>query len=219
MQLSLGMERFVRAGLFVAVLLMVLSIAVPRFDSPQRPSANGTAAIATLRNLHRSQHEFRAAAYVDLDSDGLGESGFFAELSGVRAPRNQSNEVGGIIAPPLLSAAFQSLEEETAKRSGYRFRIVLPAQGGGWTCYSHTNTDPDRAERESYAQAWPEAGERSDRIFIIDPEGDVWSFKDEAMTYRGLETPPPVTFGIGLRSIGENKIARDADGRSWQRVR
>ncbi len=78
-----------RAVLYGVLLSLGLVVAFPRFHSgPCRGGHhNESAAIATLRNIHSAQGEFRAMAFVDEDGDGVGEFGTLQELSAAVAPR------------------------------------------------------------------------------------------------------------------------------------
>lgn len=108
-------------ALVTAVVSVLVLAAIPGFGlfghrCPRR-CANETAAIATLRNIHAAQWQFRHA--------GPDHYGTFRELSAGSPVRG----TGRLIDPPMLSRAFQQVRPDgTVLRSGYRFRIDLTGE-------------------------------------------------------------------------------------------
>jgi len=115
-----------------AVLLVVVAVAalgVFGLGSHSCVSSNDTAAISSLRNIHSAQFALRDAAIVDADGDGTGEFGLFGELTGEHFLRGGT----ATLPQPLLSGAYRDVDETGAvHRSGFYFRMILPARDGGF---------------------------------------------------------------------------------------
>ncbi len=116
-------------------LVLGLGVAVvgPNLFGRRTCCSNDTAAIATLRNLHHCQAQFREGRWVDLDGDGLGECGTFQELtatSGVRAdPRGATR--GPALRAAVLSPSLANVSPRgIVTKAGYAFRILLPGPRG-----------------------------------------------------------------------------------------
>ena len=92
-----------------------------------RRHANEAAAIRTLLNLSSSQAQTQASGVIDVDRDGMGEYGYFAEMAGTINLRGSGKKLGpSRITPPVLSKVFGRVRSATVMRSGYYFRIYLP---------------------------------------------------------------------------------------------
>ena len=65
----------------IAIIAIIAAIAIPNLLSA-RLNSNETAAIATLRNIISAQSQFQTTARADENNNGVGEYGFFGELSG-----------------------------------------------------------------------------------------------------------------------------------------
>lgn len=166
--------------------------------------ANETAAIATLRNLVSAEGMFQGRPNVDLDGDGIGEFGTFREMTGSVPLRAPPGTPPRVLAPPMLSASLAGVTTEGwVAKSGYAFALFLPRKGGGWVretgevragpagtetgCRGGSGAapggtgvsaegivDPDRAEREWVAIAWPRmVGRGSRRVFLVTASGNV----------------------------------------------
>jgi hypothetical protein len=142
-------------------------LAAPPTLLPARPHANEAAAIAALKNISSAQAQAQASGVIDTDSDGVGEYGYFRELSGVVCVRG--DQEGGSserrMVPPVLSGAFGKVEQGVVVRSGYCFAVFLPGkdsrllgegdQGGRGRCVR-----ADQAEVRWCAYAWPRGAPR-----------------------------------------------------------
>jgi hypothetical protein len=228
----------VLSGLLVSVLAVVVvavlfAFAIPRFGHPGR-SGNETAAVATLRNLVSAQALFQAAAHVDGDGDGVGEFGTFQELSAaipLRTGADGSAEGGAVVAPAMLSKAFQSVAPGFAvTRSGYHFRVYLPGAGGvavnevpGRAVTDGLFIDAESAETAWCAYAWPREYEQSSRrTFFVNQEGVILATKDPR--YSGAQSGPlpgaAFAWG-GLGSIAGELVPTGSpaqDGNVWKEV-
>ena len=144
----------------VAIIAIIASIAIPNLLSA-RLNANESAAIATLKNVSSAQAQCQASGAIDVNTNGAGEYGFFAELAGAVNTRNATTR----ISPPVLSGAFGNVAASVVTRSGYIFQMYLPDAGGVQTPEDATGGDPDngqgidpaKAETLWCAYAWPQA--------------------------------------------------------------
>ncbi|MCR9243415.1 MAG: hypothetical protein NXI31_00180 [bacterium] len=137
---------------------------------------NEQAAVATLRNIGSAQAQCQASGVIDVDGDGRGEFGYFAELAGKLNVRGDDAKK---IQPPVMSVAFARVQQGSVERSGYLYRIYLPGAedqplpeattGGG----KGRAVDPDAAESRWCAYAWPATATSGTRMFFIDQHGDV----------------------------------------------
>lgn len=178
-------------GIVGAVVGIVATAAVADRASRRRErriAENEAAAIATLRLIAEAQEAFKAAAYVDVDWDGVGEYGVFRELAGsiaVRTGWDGSNTGGSVLASPLLPATFRQLDRDAAVREhGYRFKVFLPGRGGeaveemgiGTTDSLDGTVDLGLASTSWCAYAWPVRRDRSGRrVFFINQDAVVTS--------------------------------------------
>ncbi len=208
----------------VAIIAIIAAIAIPNLLSA-RLNANETAAIATLRNISSAQAQFQATAKADSDNDGTGEFGCFVELSGNSDVRGSTTV--GKLNPPVLSGAFRNPVNGFVSRSGYYFKIFLPASDGtaelpdASSSYDWTTVDDDLAETTWSCYAWPvNYGNSGNRTFMVNQTGDVVTTEDSA--YTG-STGPDGDAGFlttaadsitGLTAVG----ATAGDGNMWRQV-
>jgi len=195
-----------RAILATVLLAIVAAILIPNLISA-KISWNDWAALATLRNLASVQGSFKDRKCVDVDGDGEGEFGTFAEMTGAAGVRldGRGAKRGGAIAPPTLSAALSNvMEGGLVSKSGYLFRILLPGHGGlpvreelpGQP--ASAEVDADGAERQWCAFAWPvqNFGELNgehrfhNRVFFVTENGIVWQTLNQDRRYWGTEHGP-----------------------------
>ncbi len=159
----------------IAIIAIIASIAIPNLLSA-RVGANETSAIATLRNIASAQAQFQGSAKGDNDTDGEGEYGFFAELSGLLPPRGAA----AVITPPVLSGVFQNINNGVVTKSGYVFQMYLPGAGGAPTPEAGTGgagggvIDDDLGEGVWCCYAWPAVNASTgNRVFVVNQSGDV----------------------------------------------
>lgn len=186
-----------------------------------RPTANETAAIATLRNATSAQAQVQASGRIDTDGDGSGEYGGFLEMSGAIEGR-----MGKVLIPPVLSSAFRKMPEGVVIRSGYCYRIFLPSSNGegiGETPAGYANdgsVDADLAETTWCCYAWPQKyGVTGTRTFMMNQGGD--SIATDDSRYSGPNGGPSsdaafVQSGAitGLPALGR----KGSDGNTWKQV-
>jgi len=182
----------------VAIIAIIASIAIPNLLSA-RLNANESAAIATLKNISSGQSQCQASGVIDVNGNGQGEYGFFGELSGRIAVRNNTGATQ-TIAPPVLSTAFGNINPQSnVSRSGYLFRMYLPdavgagiaetpATGGDPT--NGLGVDPGQAETLWCCYAWPQVqGNSGKRTFFVNQSGDILATNGVTVAYGGDATP------------------------------
>ena len=193
----------------VAIIAIIASVAIPKLLSA-RVSANESAAISTLRSIASAQAQLQSSAAVDVDQDGGGEYGFFAELAGTASLR-ETDGAGGIqvaalaaeaLAPPMLSGALGIVDANGfVNRSGYLFQMWLPnaANVGVTELANSAGADPANAPDSNNSEviwscyAWPQnAGQTGNRVFFINQDGDILQSnnRDQAAPYNGAATTP-----------------------------
>jgi type IV pilus assembly protein PilA len=175
----------------VAIIAIIASIAIPNLLSA-RLNANESAAIATLKNISSSQAQCQASGAIDVNLNGAGEYGFFAELSGAIGIRTTTGTPSTTvrITPPVLSGAFGTTTAVTfasggtggaVLRSGYYFAMFLPSATSGFvseasTGGGSTTNNPSAAQSEVLwcCYAWPVSrGNSGKRSFFVSQSGDV----------------------------------------------
>jgi prepilin-type N-terminal cleavage/methylation domain-containing protein len=175
----------------IAIIAIIASIAIPNLLSA-RVGANETSAIATLRNIASAQAQFQGSAKCDLDTDGEGEYGFFAELSGLMPPRGAA----AVITPPVLSGVFQNINNGMVTKSGYVFQMHLPGAAGAPQAEAAAGgaggaEDDDLCEGVWCCYAWPAVNQSTgNRAFVVNQSGDVLATDNTVQTYSGTTAVP-----------------------------
>jgi len=212
----------------VAIIAIIASIAIPNLLSA-RLNANESACIATLKNISSAQSQCQASGVIDANNNGAGEYGFFAELSGATAVRN--DEAGGVgtetINPPVLSGAFGNVTAARVTRSGYIFQMFLPATGAVGTAEaagggaSGVSIDASEAEVMWCCYAWPSSrGNSGKRAFFVNQGGDVLACRNSTALYTSTTSVPAYTAAFVGTSSGtmDSQVAANTlgvDGETW----
>ena len=177
--------------LVITIIAIIASIAVPNLISAKATS-NESAAISTLRNLSSLQVAVSNRKFIDIDADGTGEFGYFGELSGAVPARGIA---GATLLPPLLSAAFQSVNAGIVTKGGFHYIIYLPDVTGAGieeTPANYANVDADLAELAWCAYAWPtNQGTSGSRAFFVNQVGEVLGTSNALQNYSGAGAAPP----------------------------
>jgi len=166
----------------IAIIAIIAAIAIPNLLS-SRLNANETAAIATLRNIVSAQAQFQSTALADTNNNGVGEHGFFGEMSGAIGVRG-----GSTIQVPTLSSAFRSANAQgIVSRSGYLFVLALPdAAGNAVTVDNIANVNADLAEHTWACYAWPNSfGNSGNRTFFVNQSGNIVATEDSSYSGNG----------------------------------
>jgi prepilin-type N-terminal cleavage/methylation domain-containing protein len=211
----------------LVVIALLATIAVPTLVR-SKMAANEQGALAALRLLAQAQAQFTTAAGADLNRNGVGEYGVFAELSGKLAIRSSS---GGVkfLDPGLVSARFRNISAAgEMSLGGYLFRVYLPGSmgdglrelpGGG----ADPLVDPGQAETLWCAYAWPWAyGASGGRTFFVNQSGEVLSTEDSVYSGSGAPIPAGAAFLPGGASNEIDGVpavnATGRDGNIWRPV-
>ena len=200
----------------VAIIAIIASIAIPNLLSA-RLNANESAAIATLKNISSAQAQCQASGAVDVNTNGAGEYGYFAELSGAVGVRDATGNPSATerIAPPVLSGAFGNVNNSTVTRSGFIFQMYLPDANavavGELATGGVGATAPDAAQAEVLwcCYAWPSSrGNSGKRCFFVNQSGDVLATKNIAATqlYNGTTNPPLPTAAFANGTSGAMSV-------------
>ena len=222
------LKRFLVGGGLVLAPLAALPLGLLLLTPEEVTAPSGDRVPELLAELHRAQIAFRAEARVDLDGDGVGEAGFLSELAGTRSLRGVRGSW-----PALLGWDSQAPRGSSVVHLGYRFRLALPALGGGFTQGPERAADPDQSEVSYFVHAWPnERAPGETRVYVQDGEGHIWVHADGSGLWRGAAGAPPLNAGLstgasttsaadrgphGAKTIGP--AARvDAQGRRWSYV-
>jgi len=178
----------------VAIIAIIASIAIPNLLSA-RLNANESAAIATLRNVVSGQAQVNAASSIDVDTDGIGEHGFFAEMAGSVDLRGAP--AGTRLAPAILSGSLGNVDANGfVNKAGYFFAMYLPAANGAPTLEAAGGGDPgglddDLCENTWACYAWPVGrANTGNRVFMVNQTGDVLQTNNLVQQYDGTTTVP-----------------------------
>ena len=195
----------IACGLGLAASLLGTPLSTRRPENTRDLAANERAAITLLRQVAVAQERLATSGAVDTDDDGVGEYGYFGELSGSTAlriydPLTQSPALGAApLHPPLLSVelgvqAPDGGGDRVIRKEGYYFKIFLPdaqraGQIGGIAQSASAATqkaatmrfpDPDNGEKLWACYAWPvENGTTGQRAFFINQEGLVHQTRND----------------------------------------
>ena len=203
----------------IAIIAIIAAIAIPNLLSA-RLNSNETAAIATLRNVISAQAQFQTTAKADVNSNGIGEYGYFGEMSGAVGVRG-----GSTLVPPVLSTSFRTVfGEGIVTRSGYNFVVGLPDITGAPVTENAPGTpDPDLAETTWACYAWPTSyGTTGLRTFFVNQGGDIIATEDSS--YTGSAAVPMGAGSAFAGSGGATITGRVAtgmtgrDGNFWKQV-
>ncbi len=189
--------------------------------SAARISSNETSAIGSLRSVSTSQNQFQNGNVKDRDLDGVGEYGFFTELSGT-LPVPVGTEQGSEARPPFVNSVFGTTSQQNggiATKSGYHFLMYLPSGSSqnpqpirengqrvppaSFMPPTEAETDEINAQETRWVcYAWPvEPGTTGNRCFMINQSGEVMLSKNA--TYNGMNSIPAPNAAYDI-STGED---------------
>ena len=235
---------FAIAGIIIGAVMFVLisRFILFKYLGSSR-SSNEIAAHGIMATLIASQAQFKGACVVDQDGDGVGEYGFFQELSGTSTPRTAANQMPtDVRLGEYINEALGNVTAEgIATRHGYHFKIFLPSGDGtpiGETApLSFGNTkDADGQEQAFICYAWPVryggfGVNTSKKSYVVNQNGNVFMAENVDASgkpiYEGLEKVPKATAVLlkGNQNISDSassfpvyyKQAVSNDGQIWQR--
>lgn len=151
-------------------------VITPEADS-QRIFAMERSAVATLREIHRTQESFL----------NLRSGSRYALLEEIADRLLARPGTGG----SLLSDG--DLRGGILERDGFAFAVYLPGSDDPGALHPR-DVDPERASIAYAAFAWPlRYGRTGRRVFAMGPDGTVRSLENSIEPYEGREdAPPPV---------------------------
>jgi prepilin-type N-terminal cleavage/methylation domain-containing protein len=208
----------------VALIGILAAIAVPNLIAA-RIQANESAAIAVLRSVTTAQAQFQRSSFCDEDNDGAGEYGMFGELGGSVVVRG-----GTAKAPTDLTATMAAVGVTgEVKKSGYVFRLYLPAASGVGTPEDPNGgvgagvLDPDLAESHWCVYAYPmHHGSSGNRTFFANEHCDLTATEDQLYTMPGcVDLLPGAALIVGDITHVTGIVANGtvaADGNIWKTV-
>jgi len=182
---------------------IIAAIAIPNLLE-SRISANDAAVVANLKSgVFPAQIQFQGGGYVDQNQDGIGEFGFFSELSGGPLD-NRADGVRLGLLPMAWNAPFPAVH-------GYTFACWLPDGAGGAIGASDGLRAPNAlagaAQHKGFVvYAWPTNPEQRKTVYALSNNGMIY-FKsaDEVelsetgpiwnalFDHMGWDTPPTWT--------------------------
>lgn len=189
----------------VAIIAIIASIAIPNLLSA-RLNANESAAIATLRNVIAAQSQVQAQIAIDVDADGVGEYGYFAELAGTVNLRAPAAAPAVTLTPPVLSGALGIVDPITGcvNKAGYLFLMNIAdnntqpnpefpggGDGGAALGWAAAPGGCDPSENFWNCYAWPVSfGNSGNRCFMSNQSGDVLQTSNQVNNYSGNVVQP-----------------------------
>jgi len=206
----------------VSIIAIIAAIAIPNLIAA-RLTANESAAIATMRSVSTAQAQFAKSAFADEDGDGQGEYGTLGEMGGAVNSRGSGRKT-----PTDLSASMSSVTlSGEVKKSGYIFRMYLPAAGGIGRREDAGGgmglgvLDTDLAEMYWVCYAYPENHSISgSRTFFVDAHGEITATEDARYTQANclaLQAGSAMVTGSITSMTGTVAIGtRAADGSLWR---
>ena len=222
----------------VAIIAIVASIAIPNLLSA-RLNANESAAIATLRNVVAGQAQVQAQSAIDVDQDGIGEYGYFAEMAGSVNLRTAPAAPLVTLRPPILSGALGIVDPNGfVNKSGYYFQMWIAdgtitggqgtpeaaggGSGGAEAVWAGQPNGQDNAETFWCCYAWPVSQSNSgNRAFMANQSGDLLQTSNQVQLYTSTTNVPlwsgaytPGAFMSDPLSIAGNP-GPPADGGVW----
>jgi prepilin-type N-terminal cleavage/methylation domain-containing protein len=112
----------------VSIIAVVSGIALPNLMAA-RMSANESAAIATLKQFVSSQIAIQNSRGIDVDGDGVGEFGWFAEMTGVLTVRDSLGPHHGPLLAGRRIGGAHVRDEVGGAEFDIRARTVIDATG------------------------------------------------------------------------------------------
>ncbi|MFH0945885.1 MAG: prepilin-type N-terminal cleavage/methylation domain-containing protein [Planctomycetota bacterium] len=208
----------------VAIIAIIASIAIPNLLSA-RLNANESAAISTLRNVVSAQAQIQAQSAIDVDGDGIGEHGYFAEMAGSVPLRGS----GIVLTPAVLSGALGIVNASFVNKAGYLFGLYLPAAGGAPVLEAAAGGDPgglndDLCENSWACYAWPVNRQNTgNRTFMVNMSGDLLQTNNAVLNYSGAAAAPAGDAAYVVASAGDITGAlaigvAGNDGNTWTSV-
>jgi prepilin-type N-terminal cleavage/methylation domain-containing protein len=190
----------------VAIIAIIAAIAIPGLLR-SKMGTNESAAIGTLRSVTTSQEQFKQQNVVDQDADGMGEYGWFGELSGTQAVRVTNLTMN---TSPFIAAILGVKDGSgRAQKSGYYYHMMLPGAAGPISEIQAVgvslSTDADSQETRWAVYAWPNTRNQSgNRVFFTNNAGEVYACANNVAQYNGTVGPLPMAAYDDSTASGSN---------------
>jgi len=221
--------------IIVSILAVVAAITIPHLRSP-RVQANEQAAITMLERVLAAQQYAKEQRLIDSNQDGMGEFGFFQELTGMRNTRCDTDgdsiadaESAVAVDPPALAGSVFIDGHGRVLRSGYLFQMYLPDRVDDFQAERHNGISYPPVSALLSANhwaclAWPMSfGESGRRAFFVNQSGRILSCDNDRSRYAGNRLVPSprsplkpgglyMTSSLAINSTG-------SDGNVWRSVR
>ncbi len=160
-----------RGILGFGVMPIIAAIAIPNLLE-SRISANDAAVVASLKSgVFPAQIQFQGGGYVDQNQDGIGEFGFFNELSGGPLD-NRADSVRLSLLPMAWNAPYPDVH-------GYTFACWLPDGAGGAIGASDgprtLNAVAGAAQHKGFVvYAWPTDPAQRKTVYALNNNGMIY---------------------------------------------
>jgi hypothetical protein len=130
-------------------------------------AANEAAAASHLKSaVHPAEVQFQGGMYVDDNGNGIGDFGFFSEMSGTPVGDEKLE----------LSLLPSTWNEPTPLINGYRFAVYLPDdRDGAVDSPDARRTVKGQGETNFVAYAWPDEEGNGRKMFAITAAGMVYA--------------------------------------------
>jgi prepilin-type N-terminal cleavage/methylation domain-containing protein len=173
----------------VAIIAIIAAVAIPNLLS-SRLSANESSAVATLRTVSSAQAQAQTGAYVDTDSDGMGEFLYLGELSGVTNLRGLPIPMD----PAAVSVSMGLVSNSAVTKAGYHFAMYLPDAAGAGVAEDPNGgkaapgaVDADLSEMFWACYAWPaNVNTSGNRAFVVNQAGTIMQSTNILQGYSGV---------------------------------
>jgi prepilin-type N-terminal cleavage/methylation domain-containing protein len=173
----------------VSIIAIIAAVAIPNLLS-SRLSANESSAVATLRTVSSGQAQAQTSAWVDTDSDGLGEFLYLGELSGVTNLRGLPVPMD----PAAVSVSMGLVSNSAVTKAGYHLAMYLPDAAGAGVPEDANGgkgapaaVDADQCEMFWTCYAWPANFNTSgNRAFVVNQAGSILQTTNIMQGYSGV---------------------------------
>lgn len=211
----------------VAIIAILAAIGIPAMIR-SKMAANEGSCIGCLKSLTTAQAQFKNQNIVDQDNNGAGEYASLGELTGYSTVRQKTSKIELAF---LSYSLVPSTNAVFASKSGYLFKIYLPASAGPISD-NGTSGPPllpitdiagiTAQEQRWFCYAWPfSIGISGNRTFFVSTDGCMYNIANETAKYSGLTTVPShsaifITIPSTTENLLDNTFALDVASRSGE---
>ena len=212
---------------------LILLLAIPFLGSPG-PLQGEAEAVRSMRRIVGAQNVLAATGDVDTDADGVGEYGYFGELTGADPLRIYDPALDGPalgvpgvdeLDPPLLTPPFGDVVSDLSghgivEARGYLFKMFLPgdtkpdgrvpgiAESVSGGASATLLPSPANGAMLWGCYAWPaEAGSTGQRVFFVNQEGVLLYTANRDDRYTGASSVPRFDAAYSNETGGDDMAA------------